>query len=141
MPSRHSPSPLRIPWKSRWAQLFVLVSGPWLRITPWLLLLFALLFWMVKHAERQYRIRHTRVIIDKVHRAISAFRLDFGRCPASMTELLHPPRSGVRYLDEAPKDAWGRPLWIRCPARYDENDADVVSAGPSGNFLIDDNVW
>jgi hypothetical protein len=58
-----------------------------------------------------------------------------------MTELVHPPRSGVRYLDEEPLDAWGQPLWVRCPGRYDEDDADVVSAGPSGNFLNDDNIW
>jgi len=55
-------------------------------------------------------------------------------------ELLHPPRSGRRYLRSVPLDGWGRAFWVRCPGRYDPDGADVVSAGPSGTLLADDNL-
>jgi hypothetical protein len=111
------------------------------RYLPWIVIGVLSVAGLLFDAHRRSQVHETRVVIDRVHRALTAFRLDFGRCPSSMTELVHPPRSGVRYLDEEPLDAWGQPLWVRCPGRYDEDDADVVSAGPSGNFLNDDNIW
>lgn len=141
MARRKHESTLTMPWESRGAWLRDFVFGRRVRYLPWLALALGTLAGLVFTAHRRSEVRTTRRTIDAVHRAVTTFRLDFGRCPASMTELLHPPRSGSHYLDEEPVDAWGNPLWVRCPGRYDPDGEDVVSAGPSGNFLIDDNIW
>jgi len=83
--------------------------------------------------------RNTRVAIAQVKQAINRFRTDVGRCPSSNTELLHPPLSQKHYLDNLPTDGWERPLHIRCPGHF-EDQADVISAGPSGSLLEDDNI-
>lgn len=98
------------------------------------------LFLVGSSAQRAERVRDTRAASARIKRAISAFRADLGRCPHSLEELVHPPRSGRRYLHEIPVDGWGRPFFVRCPGRYDPEDADVISAGPSGSFLEDDNI-
>jgi hypothetical protein len=94
--------------------------------------------WQV--ADRRSRERMTRAGIAEVQRAVSAFRAEMGRCPRSTTELVHPPRTGARYLLEVPTDGWGRELYVRCPSPLDPNAAEVVSAGPSGSFGDDDNI-
>jgi hypothetical protein len=132
---------LTMPWESRGAWLRELLFGRRVRYLPWLVLGLLSVAGLLFSAHRRGQVRDTRLVIDRVQRAVSAFRLDFGRCPSSMTELVHPPRSGVRYLEVEPLDAWGSPLWVRCPGRYDDSGADVVSAGPSQSFLVDDNVW
>jgi hypothetical protein len=132
---------LTMPWESRGAFLRELFFGRRVRYLPWIVIGVLSVAGLLFDAHRRSQVQETRLVIDRVHRALTAFRLDFGRCPSSMTELVHPPRAGVRYLDEEPRDAWDQPLWVRCPGRYDEDDADVVSAGPSGNFLNDDNIW
>jgi hypothetical protein len=141
MARKKNESVLTMPWESRGAFLRELFFGRRVRYLPWIVLGVLCVAGLLFDAHRRSQVQRTRMVIDQVHRALTAFRLDFGRCPSSMTELVHPPRSGVRYLDEEPLDAWARPLWVRCPARYDADDADVVSAGPSGNFLNDDNIW
>jgi hypothetical protein len=117
-----------------------LVTGPRVRLIP-IAALVVLVGWAgTALAIEEHDIDATRQTIDDVHRAIDAFRLDYGRCPTTMRELVHPPRTGAYYLEDEPVDAWGNRLWVRCPARYDAEGADVVSAGPSGNFLDADNV-
>ncbi len=129
-----------LPWESRGAWLRERLDGSRLRTIPIVLGVVLVLFWTVSAAIRRHDVQSTRRTIDDVHRALDAFRLDYGRCPTTMRELLHPPRTGNRYLDAEPHDAWDNPLWVRCPGRYDPDGADVVSAGPSGNFLDADNV-
>lgn len=116
------------------------VSGPRVRLLPMAAVAVVALWAGAALAIEERAVAETRRTIDDVHRAIDAFRLDYGRCPTTMRELVHPPRTGADYLERAPVDAWGNPLWIRCPGRYDALGADVVSAGPSGNFLDADNV-
>ncbi len=89
------------------------------------------------HRLRQ---RETRVAITKVKRAVDHFRDDLGRCPRSTVELVHPPVAKARYLESMPADGWGRPLWVECPGYFDPDRADVISAGPSGSFFVDDNI-
>lgn len=98
------------------------------------------LFLVGSSAQHARRVRDTRAGIAEIKRAISAFRSDLGRCPHSLDELAHPPRSGRRYLRDVPVDGWGRAFFVRCPGRYDPNGADVISAGPSGSYLEDDNI-
>lgn len=102
-------------------------------------LLVGLALAFARYAERRVRLRETNVAIAQIKQAIDRFRTDVGRCPSSETELLHPPLPQKHYLDSMPEDGWGRPLHIRCPGYFDE-EADVISAGPSGSLLKDDNI-
>ena len=128
-----------LPWESR--------GGRWrnaltnIRWQPLLgmLLLVVLAVGFTRYARRRVQVRDTRVAVAQVKQAIDQFRADVGRCPSSETELLHPPLSQKHYLDSMPKDGWGRPLTIRCPG-YFEDEADVISAGPSGSLSKDDNI-
>jgi len=104
-----------------------------------LVLLILLTIGFARYAGYRIRVRDTQVAIAQVKQAIDRFRADVGRCPRSNTELLHPPLSQKHYLDSMPKDGWGRPLSIRCPGHFEE-EADVISAGPSGSLLKDDNI-
>lgn len=81
----------------------------------------------------------TRATLSEVSRAAGVFVRDMGRCPRNLAELVHPPKSGVHYLHENPRDAWGRGLYFRC-SEGEHAQIEVVSAGPSGSFLDDDNV-
>ena len=131
---------LPLPWEQRTAILRELLSGPRWKVA---LLLVALaggvgLTW--RAADSHSRYRQTRAAIADVHRSVQSFRADVGRCPRTPDELVHPPQTGARYLRELPTDGWGRPLYVRCPAPHDPDGAEVVSAGASGSFFVDDNV-
>ena len=88
---------------------------------------------------RRAQVRATRAMLVEVERATRAFVRDVGRCPQDTNELLHPPKSGRHYLAQMPIDAWGRAPHVRC-AGGEHTVVEVVSAGPSGSFLDDDNV-
>lgn len=96
--------------------------------------------WGYQVADQRSRVRSTRAGIAEVQRAVAAFRAEVGRCPRSSVELVHPPKAGAKYLDEIPSDGWGQELYVRCPGRRDPGGAEVISAGPSGSFLKDDNI-
>jgi hypothetical protein len=133
-------STVLLPWERKRAWLTGLRSmRRWRGLTLSLVLgLLLLAAWRV--ADARARVRTTRANIAEVGRAIAAFRAEMGRCPRNKTELVHPPRGGARYLTEVPTDGWGRELYVRCPAAFDPNGAEVVSAGPSGSFSVDDNI-
>ncbi len=128
-----------LPWERR--------GGRWrsaLRNTRWQALLGLVLFTAVvtgftRYARHRVQVRDTRVAIAQVKQALARFRSDVGRCPTSDSELLHPPLSQKHYLHSMPKDGWGRPLSIRCPGHFEE-EAEVISAGPSGSLAKDDNI-
>ena len=111
------------------------------RIVPLLGLaaLVALGAWTYTLGERRADVRATRAMLAEVQRATRAFVGDLGRCPEDASELVHPPKSGMYYLSEAPVDAWGRAPYLRCRAG-EHTEIEVLSAGPSGSFLDDDNV-
>ena len=129
-----------LPWEGRRDWIVELLSGRRWRSVILMLLggVMLLLAWDV--ADSRARIRTTRAGMAEVRRAVAAFRSELGRCPRSTIELVHPPRSGARYLNELPDDGWDRPLYVRCPGRLDTDAAEVISAGPSGSFDVDDNV-
>jgi len=97
------------------------------------------LTWRV--ADHRARVRMTRAAIAEVQRAIVNFRAEIGRCPRSTVELVHPPRASAHYLNELPDDGWGRQLYVRCPDHRNSGSALVISAGPSGSFSRDDNIY
>lgn len=137
---KRSGSAVLLPWERKRAWFAELRSGRRWRSLVGSSLLALLVFAAFRVADERSRVRSTRASIAEVQRAIAAFRAEMGRCPRSKTELVHPPRAGASYLDDVPSDGWGRELFIRCPARWDQNSVEVVSAGPSGSFSDDDNV-
>ena len=137
--SRRSKRSIVLPWE-RSTNLFggVLAVRQWRTIAFFGLVLGSLLL-LWHSADVDARVRATRSAEGDVRRAVLEFRSDMGRCPHSTVELVHPPRTSTKYLSELPLDGWGRPLWVRCPAHDDPDGVDVISAGPSGNFFLDDN--
>lgn len=141
MPRRsRTTSSLALPWERQGSRLRELIAGgQWRRVL--VALVVAVIGWGIwQSADARARVRRTHEVIAETRRALSQFREDMGRCPHTMRELVHPARAGTHYLHEEPVDGWGHPLWVRCPGRYDPGGVDVVSAGPSGSFLVDDNV-
>ncbi len=130
---------LALPWEHGENPIFALFSGR--RVWPLVTLLALLLGSAIAFVMggRRSDLLSTRATLSEVGRATRAFVRDMGRCPRATSELVHPPKSGVQYLAEIPVDAWGRSLYFRCS--YGEHaELEVVSAGPSGSFLDDDNV-
>jgi len=129
-----------LPWEGRRAWLSELRSGRRIGALLLGLSLAGLVLWAFAEADSRAKIRTTRAAIGETRRAVMAFRAEIGRCPRSVVELVHPPKSGARYVDDTPMDGWGRELLIRCPGRLDPTAADVISSGPSGSFSTDDNI-
>lgn len=129
-----------LPWERRGAWVRELLAGRRWKVLVVLAIVALVLLMVGSSAEQRQRERETRAAIGEIKRGIATFRADLGRCPHSLYELLHPPRSGDRYLRQVPVDGWGRAFFVRCPGRYDPDGVDVVSAGPSGSFLTDDNI-
>lgn len=77
----------------------------------------------------------THAIISTTLRAIEAYRADHGgNCPANLDALVATPDGARAYLRSVPVDGWGRMLRMQCPGRKNPTNADVSSAGPTGNF-------
>ncbi|MBZ0118626.1 MAG: type II secretion system protein GspG [Sandaracinaceae bacterium] len=137
---RRSTGSIALPWERRGAWLRRALAGPRWKLIVALGVVALALFGMGRSAAHRERVRETRAAQSEIRRAIAAFRADMGRCPHSLYELVHPPRSAQRYLRNAPVDGWGHAFYVQCPGRYDPDGVDVVSAGPSGNFLDEDNL-
>lgn len=131
---------ITLPWERRGAWIRDLMRGRRWKVIAAAAVAALVLAWVGRSAEQRQRVRETRAAIAEVKRGMAAFRADLGRCPHNLYELLHPPRSGRRYLRRIPVDGWGQAFHVRCPGRYDPEGADVISAGPSGSFLEDDNI-
>lgn len=141
---------LALPWEREDSPFRALLSGRRL----WPIFLGVLLFVLVVGAHwlggLRADVRSTRVTLGEVASATRAFVNDIGRCPHNARELVHPPRSGVHYLGEAPVDAWGRAVHLHCAFPMDGQqgagtatrrpEIEVTSAGQSGSFFDDDNV-
>jgi len=130
---------ISLPWERRGGRWRGPLSNPRWQALLGLALIVVVAAGFIRYSRHRIRARNTEVAIAQLKQAIDRFRTDMGRCPSSNAELLHPPRSQKHYLDAMPKDGWGRPLAIRCPG-YFEEEADVISAGPSGSLLQDDNI-
>jgi len=130
---------MSLPWERRGGRWRGIVKDTRWQALVGIALLVVLVIGFARYARYRIRVRDTQVAIAQVKQAIDRFRADVGRCPRSDTELLHPPLSQKRYLDSIPRDGWGRPLSIDCPG-YFEEEAEVISAGPSGSLLKDDNI-
>jgi hypothetical protein len=140
MPKRKPHRDIALPWERRGNWVRELLAGHRFKMVLVAAGVLGLGVVTWQAAERRERVRDTRVAIGEVKRAITSFRSEVGRCPKSPEELIRPPEPAHRSLREIPRDGWGRELYIQCPARHDPLSAEVLSAGPSGSFLSDDNV-
>lgn len=131
---------ISLPWERRGAWIREVLAGRRWKVILLSLVGVGALLLVGWSAEQRQRERETRSAIAEVKRSIAAFRADMGRCPHTVHELLQRAPHGRRYLRDTPMDGWGNAFWVRCPGRYDPEGADVVSAGPSANFLTDDNL-
>lgn len=131
---------IALPWERRGAWLRQLLSGRRWKVLLAIGVVALAVALVASSAEHRQRVVDTRAAIGEIKRGVATFRADMGRCPQSLHELMHPPRSGRRYLRRVPVDGWGRAFFVRCPGRYDPDGIDVLSAGPSGSFLVDDNI-
>jgi general secretion pathway protein G len=78
--------------------------------------------------ERLASIRATRASITSAERAMTSYRADHsGGCPRDFAELV-----AGGYARDVAVDAWGRPLRVTCPGRFDPRGFDVSSDGPDG---------
>ena len=130
---------LALPWERAHRPLRLFVSRR--RFLPVLAFaaLCALVFTTYKLGGQRADVHATRAMLAEVEAATRAFLAELGRCPEDASELVHPPKSGTHYLSEPPLDAWGRAPHLRCePGEHAQ--IEVLSAGPSGSFLDDDNV-
>ncbi|MCA9574673.1 MAG: type II secretion system protein GspG [Polyangiales bacterium] len=136
---RQQASSVRLPWEDR-RGIRRFLERSRLSVVLGLLVLGVLALLVTRAAANRQRRSDTRATIGQIHRAVSRFRADLGRCPRNMTEMLHPPRGRMTYLHGEPRDAWGNAILLTCPAPDDPDTQEVVSAGPSGDFLVDDNI-
>jgi general secretion pathway protein G len=93
-------------------------------------LMVILLLLLGARERRLVGIRSTRATLSVVRSAVDAYRADHERrCPATL-DLLE--KEG--YLATKPVDAWGRPLRLMCPGRWDPEGYDLMSDGPDGEI-------
>jgi len=136
--SKRSPR-LALPWERAHRPLRLFVSRR--RFLPVLMLgaALGLVYATYRLGEQRAEVHATRAMLAEVEAATRTFITELGRCPEDASELVHPPKSGVQYLSEPPLDAWGHAPYLRCvPGEHVA--IEVLSAGPSGSFLDDDNV-
>lgn len=142
MPKRRkSQSTIALPWENTSGGFFrYWLTGGRLLALGLAVILVAVVVVTFRAQDERERVRATRQALEEARDALVRFREEFGRCPRSTMELVHPPSTGRRFLREMPKDGWGRDLHVDCPGYFDPDDVEVISAGPSGSFLNDDNI-
>lgn len=78
--------------------------------------------------RRRAGIRQTRATLLAVRRAVDRYLADHGgECPKSLDAL-----SDYGSFRGVPRDAWGRPFKLVCPARRQGARYELFSDGPDG---------
>ena len=85
----------------------------------------------------------SQVQVDNVAKACGLFKIQMGRVPNDLTELLNKPAQIPRgrnwkgpYMDEIPRDTFDRDLQYST----NENSFEVRSAGPDGQYNTEDDL-
>ena len=76
------------------------------------------------------KVEATKAQMQNVSQALKLYRLQNGRYPSSsegIQALVNPGKSGKRYLDNVPKDAWGNDFVYLAPGVH--GDFDILSYG------------
>jgi len=79
------------------------------------------------------KVEATRAQIENISQALKLYRLHNNRYPSSsegLDVLVQPDKSGKRYMDRVPVDAWGNPFVYLSPGVHGE--FDVMSYGADG---------
>jgi len=73
----------------------------------------------------------TKVQMSNIAQALKLYRLQHGSYPESLNTLVTPGKSGKRYMDALPKDAWGNEF-IYLSKGVHGGDFDIMSYGADG---------
>jgi general secretion pathway protein G len=77
--------------------------------------------------RRAAGIRQTRATLVGARRTVDSYIADHdGGCPPALAAIGEFGRDGV------PHDAWGRPLRLVCPGRFEGAPFELMSDGPDG---------
>jgi general secretion pathway protein G len=115
------------PWESRGGLLRRLRLG---RVRPVVIGALALLFVVVVATRERRRSgeRQTRATLRDVRGSMDTYLAEHdGGCPPDLSAVV-----GYGTLTEAPRDAWGRPLRLICPAKREGSNYELMSDGPDG---------
>jgi general secretion pathway protein G len=129
MGTRRQVSERRIffPWESRGGLVRRLRLG---RVRPYLLagLVLGLLVLMAVRERRASGIRQSRVRILDARRAVDGYLAEHdGGCPSTLADV-----KLYGNFKDVPRDAWGRPLRLVCPAKREGSAYELMSDGPDG---------
>lgn len=130
-----------LPWEGKLGVLREIFAGRRWKIVVGGMFGFAALFALYGLFDQQARFRTTHAAITKVKHAIYNYRLQHGTCPSSTVVMFSGGHLSGRTFSAVPTDGWGRELMVICPSPHDALGAEVFSAGPSGSFFKDDNVY
>jgi general secretion pathway protein G len=115
------------PWEARGGLRRFLRLG---RLRPFVLI-FGVVGFVTLVGVRERRasgIRQTRATLLGARRIVDGYLADHdGGCPPSLETA-----SEEAHLEGVPKDAWGRPLRLVCPGRWDGARYELLSDGPDG---------
>lgn len=115
----------------------------WRRRLRSLLIVVAVVSLFILGLRYEHRVANQRIAqvdIEQIEDAARNFRQDFGRCPHDVEELAHPPAGRGAYLTSSPVDPWGNPYFLQCPSRWAEDEVDVATRGPDGQWLGGDDM-
>jgi general secretion pathway protein G len=126
--ARHTAEPrVFFPWEKR-RGVFGVIGRARARIVLLVVFAGALVVVVHRREENAAAVRATRATLTTTSQAVSSYRADHsGACPKAMGDL-----AAGGYLQDAPVDAWGRPLRLVCPGRKDPLGFDLSSDGPDG---------
>jgi general secretion pathway protein G len=100
------------------------------RLRPFVVI-FGAVFFVTFVGVRERRasgVRQTRATLVGVRRAVDAYLADHdGGCPPSLEKAAE-----EAHVEVTPRDAWGRPLRLVCPGRWEGARYELMSDGPDG---------
>jgi general secretion pathway protein G len=100
------------------------------RLKPFLLVMLVLggIVAIGVRERRAAGVRQTRATLIGVRRSVDAYIADHdGGCPPTLATVADLVRA-----DGLPRDAWGRPLRLVCPGRFEGAPFELMSDGPDG---------
>ena len=122
----HEPK-LLFPWEGRGGLRRFLRLG---RLRPFLVVFGVVGFvTLVGVSERRASgLRQTRATLFGARRVVEGYLADHdGGCPPSFEKAVE-----EAHREAVPRDAWGRPLRLVCPGRWEGTRYELMSDGPDG---------
>ncbi len=82
------------------------------------------------------KMKDAKIQIQSFAQALDLYKLDFGSYPSTsegLNILSSPPNNKKPYMNNIPKDPWGRDFVYIYPGTHNSSSYDVESYGPDGN--------